>query len=580
MGRAQARHQGIGRMHLGPVAGCAIGQAGGGQVAVMVPLEVADRVRGQQRADLAEQVVADLGSRDIEHQLVACGDQGAPRQLQRPLRMGTEQIAVGVHHLGFDPEAELHAQAVDMRDQLAQALRELARVRPPVAQGGTVVVTAVEPAIVQHEALDADRGSGARQLLDRSGMDIEVETLPGVQMHRARAHAPARPVQARAQRGVEIGGQAVATPGRAAGDPGRGVPGLARFEPAFAGREPFAHLPLVLAVVQPFDELLVVARPCQVPAVDHAGVVAGARGQDDRAREAVVAGAATPVLALPDAAREHLVLLDELVHMLAGVVTHGVTVAGQRQRGRCQPLDIEHGVAEIGQHRGQGQHVGFRLQLDRQVQPQACDIVEQVQHDCLARLAPFDLAALEGLGEIAPLTVCQQRALAEPADAKARTDRQRLVGIKHEAGQRTAVAQRRARPGAVWQARAPVAPKRRLVGSDFNQQRTVAPVQGQVVEAGLQRVLGMGTHDRWRSVRGCGERGEGRRNSGVEGHRVAKWRKEKGNKWTGGQAALRPAPARPCAAWPGPGGRTGAAPAAARSGPAGCPQRDRCGRRP
>ena len=213
VGGAQAVHQRVGGVDLRPVAGGAVGESGRGEVAVEVPLQVADRVCGEQRGDLLEQVVAGLGSGDVEHELVARRQQRAAGDLQRPLGVRTEQVAVRVDHLRLDPQAEFHAERVHVRDQRAEAVRELGFVRPPVAQSGAVVVAAVEPAVVEHKTFDADRGRCGREFLDRAGMDIEVEAFPGVQVHRPRLHRATRPVQPAAQFGVEIGGQPVQTGG-------------------------------------------------------------------------------------------------------------------------------------------------------------------------------------------------------------------------------------------------------------------------------------------------------------------------------------------------------------------------------
>jgi hypothetical protein len=119
------------------------------------------------------------------------------------------------------------------------------------------VVAAAEPAVVQHEALDAHVGGGIGQRHQVGQAVVEVQAFPGVQVHRPRLHRATRPVQPAAQFGVEIGGQPVQAGGRAGGDQLRRVQRLTRQQPAFTGREPFAHLPLVEAVVQPFDRLLV-----------------------------------------------------------------------------------------------------------------------------------------------------------------------------------------------------------------------------------------------------------------------------------------------------------------------------------
>jgi hypothetical protein len=74
------------------------------------------------------------------------------RRAQHPVGMRAVKVAVGVHHLGLEPQAEGHAQLVDMGDQRMQPLGPFAPVHRPVAQAGRVVVAPPEPAVVQHEA--------------------------------------------------------------------------------------------------------------------------------------------------------------------------------------------------------------------------------------------------------------------------------------------------------------------------------------------------------------------------------------------------------------------------------------------
>ena len=175
-----------------------------------------------------------------------------------------------------------------MGNQRSHAVGELGFVGPPIAQGRGVVVTAVEPAVVENEALDAHARGGAGQLHHLLRVDVEVEAFPGVQVHRPRAHAAAGPRQTRAQFGVEVGGQAVqARAGAACHDLGC-AQGSPRSQQPLARCQPFAQLPLVLTVVQPFQGLLVVARPGEVSAVDKAGVGGGPGRGDHSARKAVV----------------------------------------------------------------------------------------------------------------------------------------------------------------------------------------------------------------------------------------------------------------------------------------------------
>src|SRR5215212_5174721 len=84
--------------------------------------------------------------------------------LEDPVGVGPEQLAIGIDHLGLDPEAEFHAEAPDMRDEWPEPFGILVGVGPPVAEPGPVVVAALKPAVVENEALDPDGGGAVRQV--------------------------------------------------------------------------------------------------------------------------------------------------------------------------------------------------------------------------------------------------------------------------------------------------------------------------------------------------------------------------------------------------------------------------------
>ena len=74
----------------------------------------------------------------------------------------------------------------------------------PVAEGAAVVGAAVEPAVVEHEALDAEVGGRVDERQQPRELVIEVDGLPGVEHD--------RPMRRRAQcahEGVEPRAQAV-----------------------------------------------------------------------------------------------------------------------------------------------------------------------------------------------------------------------------------------------------------------------------------------------------------------------------------------------------------------------------------
>ena len=73
-----------------------------------------------------------------------------------------------------------------MVGERAEAVGVLALVDVPVAERARVVVAAAEPAVVEDEALDADRRGGVGEPLQLGDVVVEVDRLPRVEQHLAR----------------------------------------------------------------------------------------------------------------------------------------------------------------------------------------------------------------------------------------------------------------------------------------------------------------------------------------------------------------------------------------------------------
>ena len=93
----------------------------------------------EERVELAEHVVVRARSGEVEDELVASEDGFVAVGRQRPVRVGAVEVAVGVDHLRFDPDAELHAETGDVIDQRAEAQRVGVGGDDPIAQSRRVV---------------------------------------------------------------------------------------------------------------------------------------------------------------------------------------------------------------------------------------------------------------------------------------------------------------------------------------------------------------------------------------------------------------------------------------------------------
>ena len=86
----------------------------GQQRGVVVPLEVGDVQALHEGGDGIEQVVPGSGSGQVQDPLVAVLWCSAGAVGQDPLRLGAGHVGVDVDHLRLEPQAELHAQGVDV----------------------------------------------------------------------------------------------------------------------------------------------------------------------------------------------------------------------------------------------------------------------------------------------------------------------------------------------------------------------------------------------------------------------------------------------------------------------------------
>lgn len=79
---------------------------------------------------------------------------------EHPFGMLAREPRVGAHHLGLNPQAELHAAGHHRIGQRVQAGWPTLRVNRPVAESSAVIGAAGEPAVVEHEPLDAQVSGG------------------------------------------------------------------------------------------------------------------------------------------------------------------------------------------------------------------------------------------------------------------------------------------------------------------------------------------------------------------------------------------------------------------------------------
>ena len=204
------------------------------EVAVVVPLDVGDGVFLQDGRHLHQNMFVGSGDRQVEH-LLEPAFQGQPVvELHQPFRVRPGHIGVRVDHLGFEPEAELHAELRHPVHQRMQTIRPHLGADHPVAEPGMIVAAGTEPAVVEHVTFHPEGGGALRQVDQACRVVVEIDRLPDVQAHRA---LRAGMYRQGTQVPVETVGLGVQADGVVEIDPGRGVP-LPRRQASLPGQEP------------------------------------------------------------------------------------------------------------------------------------------------------------------------------------------------------------------------------------------------------------------------------------------------------------------------------------------------------
>ena len=144
----------------------------------MVPFDVVDVVSRQDRIYAFKEKIADLWQGHVECFLIA------PKRLvigaQRPIGVEAVTLAVGVDHLGFEPDAKAHAKPLDMVDQGTQSVGVFAGVDLPIGERARVIVALAKPAVVKDKTLRADGGGAGCDVLEYGQRVVEIHRFPAI----------------------------------------------------------------------------------------------------------------------------------------------------------------------------------------------------------------------------------------------------------------------------------------------------------------------------------------------------------------------------------------------------------------
>ena len=157
-----------------------------GQRSVGIPFHEGDLIVGQQRIELGQDVCAHLGTREVQHVLIAGGFAGAVGGMVNPVRVGGEQLRRRVDHLRLHPDSEVHPERPHVVDQRSEPVGKFFGVDIPVPEPVELGVALSEPAVVHNEKFGADARSEIGQLHLVRLVHIESGGFPRVVQHLAR----------------------------------------------------------------------------------------------------------------------------------------------------------------------------------------------------------------------------------------------------------------------------------------------------------------------------------------------------------------------------------------------------------
>ena len=104
------------------------------------------------------------------------------------------------------PEAELQPFGFDLPDEAAEAVREFAAVRCPVAQSAVVFIPVTEPAVIQDQQLHTEVSRILRQAQQQRFIKIQIGRLPAVEQDRTLFIGPETAAEVPANEAMEAAG--------------------------------------------------------------------------------------------------------------------------------------------------------------------------------------------------------------------------------------------------------------------------------------------------------------------------------------------------------------------------------------
>ena len=328
-----------------------------GEMPVHIPFDVGQGQFPQQPGKRLIEPGHNFPPRKIQHELIAPHGGLPSRHRQRPVRMCTVEIGIFADHFRLDPEANLQTKVVDLFQERLEAVRQLARIRCPIAEAAVIVIPMAEPAVVDDQHVYAQVFCLTRQIEQFRLVKVEIHGLPAVEQNRPFGKRSIMAEDVLTEKAMADMGQPVKalravckqqfgclkafsrrqTPGEAVGVD-------ARYDAHGSALIQFD----ICAVIAGIDRHDAIAGPCRLSGIrladDHKGIVL------------MTGGAATGGDGLDTVEKRSLFKLP-LQRVASMKMEQLPAPEGDIQTGRRCPVQPDHLIAAIADTHGPGDHV-------------------------------------------------------------------------------------------------------------------------------------------------------------------------------------------------------------------------------
>ena len=162
-------------------------------MAVHIPFYIRNIRLMQDSPDRIHDVIADSRTAKIQNELIASERRLPAGNPYCIFGMCPVQIAVGINHLGFKPQAELHTEPVDFSRKFRQASPKLPAVYVIITKPCRIIISFAEPAVIENKQFDSQTAGSFGEVNQLAPGEREEVSFPVIQQDRPFFSFPVAP---------------------------------------------------------------------------------------------------------------------------------------------------------------------------------------------------------------------------------------------------------------------------------------------------------------------------------------------------------------------------------------------------